>query len=164
MKKKITTTLLVLTFTLASTLTSLAGWEQPAPSEWKYSINNTYYTNGWYWIDGNNDLIAECYYFNENGMMLSSTQTPDNYTVNAEGQWTVNGVVQTKTLTQETQPEVQPQQQLGGNGFIPGTNIPSTGDPALDAQLAESYQGVSIDFGGDGGDNWVNPAPDVTIH
>ena len=54
--------------------------------------------NTWAWIDGNKDGIAECYYFNENGYMLANTNTPDNYTVNENGAWTINGVVQTKNM------------------------------------------------------------------
>ena len=59
---------------------------------------------GWQWIDGNGDGLKECYYFNqtsgENGLplgaMLKNATTPDGYTVNANGEWVVNGVVQTR--------------------------------------------------------------------
>ena len=59
---------------------------------------------GWQWIDGNGDGLKECYYFNQDdtnslglpqGAMLKNTTTPDGYTVNANGEWVVNGVVQT---------------------------------------------------------------------
>lgn len=36
------------------------------------------------------------------------------------------------------------------NGLIPGTNLPSTGNAALDAQIAENQAGVSQDMGGNG--------------
>lgn len=45
-------------------------------------------TGKWQWIDG------YCYLFDENGMMYADCVTPDGYTVNADGRWTVNGVVQ----------------------------------------------------------------------
>lgn len=48
------------------------------------------------WIDGNNDGKAECYYFDSVGYMLVNTTTPDGCTVNADGAWTQNGVVQTQ--------------------------------------------------------------------
>ena len=44
--------------------------------------------NGWRWIDGNQDGVSECYYFDAEGW-LTSTTTPDGYTVNADGAWTV---------------------------------------------------------------------------
>lgn len=46
------------------------------------------FTNTWLWIDG------YCYYFDAQGRMAANVETPDHYTVNADGQWTVDGVVQ----------------------------------------------------------------------
>ena len=83
-------------------------WRQgAAPNEalWWYDYDNgTYASNGWYWIDGNRDGLKECYYFNQTsganglplGAMLRNVTTPDGYTVNANGEWVVNGVVQTR--------------------------------------------------------------------
>ena len=56
---------------------------------------------GWNWIDDNGDGVSECYYFQEasdgrRGRLYKKTTTPDGYTVNEKGQWTVDGVVQTK--------------------------------------------------------------------
>ena len=56
---------------------------------------------GWNWIDDNGDGVSECYYFQEasdgrRGRLYKGTTTPDGYTVNEKGQWTVDGVVQTK--------------------------------------------------------------------
>ena len=79
-----------------------AGW-QKNDTGWWYGTNadNTaWHTNGWQWIDGNNDGVAECYYFNANGYMLAGTTTSDGYTVNADGAWVNNGVVQTKAVGQ----------------------------------------------------------------
>ncbi len=42
----------------------------------------------WLWIDGH------CYRFDANGVMYADCTTPDGYTVNGDGRWTVNGVVQ----------------------------------------------------------------------
>ena len=76
-----------------------AGWQHNMTGWWygTNEANTTWHANGWQWIDGNNDGIAECYCFNQNGYMLASTITPDGFTVNADGAWTVNGVVQTKS-------------------------------------------------------------------
>ena len=64
---------------------------------WWYDLGNgDYYKNSWQWIDGNGDKISECYYFDQNGWMYANTTTPDGFTINENGAWTVNGVVQTK--------------------------------------------------------------------
>ena len=56
------------------------------------TIHDGYYgralTNQWAWIDG------YCYLFDQDGKMYADCTTPDGYTVNADGKWTVNGTVQ----------------------------------------------------------------------
>ena len=57
-----------------------------------------YLYTGWHWIEG------KCYYFTPNtiaggakqGMLYKNGITPDGYSVNETGAWTVNGVVQMK--------------------------------------------------------------------
>lgn len=95
---------------LGCAMTAFAGeWQQPGEGTWKWkNDDSTYAANGWYWLDGNQDGIAECYYFNESGTLLTNTTTPDLYTVNGDGQWTVNGVVQTQASTQAQAPLRQP--------------------------------------------------------
>lgn len=51
----------------------------------------------WQWQDVNGDGISECYYYDDNGTMLTNTTTPDGYTVDSNGAWVVNGVVQTQS-------------------------------------------------------------------
>ena len=58
-----------------------------------------WYANGWHWIDGNWDGLAECYCFDSNGYMYENTTTPDGHTVNGDGAWVENGVVQTKMVS-----------------------------------------------------------------
>lgn len=70
-------------------------------------------------LDGNGDGVAECYYFDGNGYMLANTTTPDGYTVNADGAWTVNGVVQTKSVAVNN-----------GNAATGGVNHNAGYDPA----------------------------------
>lgn len=55
---------------------------------------------GWHWITGE-DGLQRCYYFNPvsdgtRGKLFKNTTTPDEYTVDATGAWTVNGVVVTR--------------------------------------------------------------------
>ena len=64
---------------------------------WYDNGDNTWAANGWRWIDGNQDGVSECYYFDAEGWLLtSSTTTPDGYNVNADGAWTVNGIAQSR--------------------------------------------------------------------
>lgn len=76
--------------------TATGQWKQDATGRWWERLGGGYPTNAWIWIDGNNDGRAECYYFDSVGCMLANTITPDGYTVNADGAWTENGVVQTQ--------------------------------------------------------------------
>ncbi|RKI99557.1 hypothetical protein D7X87_24800 [bacterium D16-54] len=71
-------------------------WKKNDTGWWWERLGGGYPTNAWVWIDGNNDGVAECYYFDSVGYMLTNTTTPDGYTVNADGAWTQNGVVQTQ--------------------------------------------------------------------
>lgn len=77
---------------------AMAGeWRQDAVGYWWQNDDGTYPVNRWQWLDGNQDQVAECYYFNENGYLLTNTITPDLYTVNADGAWVLDGVVQTQS-------------------------------------------------------------------
>ena len=79
MNKKIMTFVLTAAMTATAGITAFAG-------EWK--SNDT----GWWWL--NEDGTFECYYFGDDGYMLSDTTTPDNYQVNKDGAWIVDGGVQ----------------------------------------------------------------------
>ena len=118
MKKSFVTMGLVVALSMATSMTALAGWEQTGTT-WKYQTNGTYYNDGWHWIDGNGDNVAECYFFNVDSTMLLNTTTPDNFTVNADGAWTVNGIVQTKVLNSST----------SSSGNKEGTEVPQTEAP-----------------------------------
>ena len=79
---------------------------------------NTFYLNpvsdgtrgsmvtGWVWIPDKNGVL-KCYYFNSvsNGTCgkLMKDSVIDGSTVNADGEWTVNGVVQTKQADNQKQ-------------------------------------------------------------
>lgn len=98
MRKCILIMILTGILTISMGMTSFAGWEQEG-TNWKYNDNGAYATNGWKWIDGNNDGTAESYYFDSNGILSTNTTTPDGYTVNTDGAWVVNGVIQTQNVT-----------------------------------------------------------------
>ena len=104
MKKKILTMIAAAAMTLAMSVTAFAHtgvWQQDSTGWWWERNGGSYLTNQWMWIDGNADGIAECYCFGPDGYMLASTTTPDGYTVNADGAWTVNGVVQSRGVLPE---------------------------------------------------------------
>lgn len=67
-----------------------AEWKQESDT-WRYQNNDGSYAIGWNWING------KSYYFDPSGNMLSSTTTPDGYQVNENGEWVVDGVVQTQS-------------------------------------------------------------------
>ena len=62
-------------------------WQKNENSVWFcYKDNGDLYTDGWYWIDGNKDGTAECYYFYTDGSMAASCDV-EGYHINADGQW-----------------------------------------------------------------------------
>ena len=82
-----------------------AGWKKisDAPLQWVYENDDgSRLSGGWFWLDGNNDGIAECYYIYDDGIMAYST-TIDGYIVDEEGKW-VNEYGVTFTKTTETAP------------------------------------------------------------
>ena len=86
---------------LSAAFPAMAGsWKNGAgdnAARWWYDNgDNTWAANGWRWIDGNQDGVSECYYFDAEGWLLTATTTPDGYTVNADGAWTVNGIAQSR--------------------------------------------------------------------
>ena len=59
----------------------------------KYLDDNGQIAKGWRWIDDNNDNIAECYRFGEDGAIATASKFKGK-DINDNGQWVVNGVVQ----------------------------------------------------------------------
>ena len=104
-------------FELTGGLTSYAaGWKKLSdePLQWVYENDDgSRLSGGWFWLDGNNDGIAECYYIYDNGIMAYST-TVEGYLVNADGKWIDEaGNIQTKTVdtVQQTAPQQTESQQ-----------------------------------------------------
>lgn len=93
------TTFLIFILSVISAIPAFAlGWSRAnARNAWWYDLGNgNYHKASWQWLDGNNDGISECYRFDNYGWMAENTITPDGYTVNQSGAWTVNNVVQTR--------------------------------------------------------------------
>lgn len=107
MKKKLFTAVIAGVMMMAMSMTALAaGWQKNDTGWWWQRSNGSYPTGEWKWIDGNADGIVECYYFDANGYMLADTTTPDGYTVNADGAWIVDGVIQRRAAHPEIGDEV----------------------------------------------------------
>jgi len=95
MKKRLLTAALAAAMTMAMGITALAGqWAQNETGWWWINDDGSNPAATWKWLDGNQDGIFECYYFDNMGYMMANTTTPDGYTVNADGAWTVDGGVQ----------------------------------------------------------------------
>jgi len=119
--KKLSTVIISALLAAAMTLSAFAGqWAQDAIGWW-YQNNDGSWPVGWAWIDGNNDGIAECYYFNESGYCLMNTTTPDGCIVDPTGAWIVNGIVQTKVVTAQPVPAPATHRQLYGINGVSAT-------------------------------------------
>ncbi|MDO5346634.1 MAG: hypothetical protein Q4E91_12950 [Lachnospiraceae bacterium] len=127
MKKNVVTLMTAAVMTAAMTMTAFAGeWKQDAQGWWWQNDNGTYPNSGWEWLDGNKDGVSECYFFGNDGYLLVNTTVEGQYTVNADGAWVADGVVQTKAAEAAaagTQEQAQTQAQYGddysGNYQVP---------------------------------------------
>lgn len=99
-------------------------WKQEPDGSWSYTTNSGFRStwgyiynpyakdaekNQWFYFDGSGKMLTgwqvingKWYYLNpasdgSMGACLLNSTTPDGYTVNENGEWTVNGVVQTVT-------------------------------------------------------------------
>ena len=102
-KKQIAGTVMAVFLSLNSTISGFAqdsGWHKDEMTKrWWYSVSDgTFYRSSWQWIDGNGDGIAECYYFDSDGYLYTDWITPDGFTVNADGAWTVDNIVQQRKV------------------------------------------------------------------
>lgn len=113
MRKTLIALTLSLSMITATAIPAFAGqWKQQVVGDYQTGFvyensDGTYAKNGWQWIDG------KCYYFDENGVMLASTTTPDGYRVDTTGAWIMNGEVQTQAVEYKTD-VVDPAHPLAG--------------------------------------------------
>ena len=127
-----------LTAAMLSALVSfpaMAGrWQQGSGSNagkwWYNNQDGTYAKDGWFWIDGDEDGVAECYYFDANGWLVTQ-QAVEGYQVAGDGAWVDSGVVQIKDVAGST------------DVYTSGANEISTGTLELGSDLD---LGTEIDF------------------
>ena len=136
MKKGYFVAVIAAAMTVGSAMTSFAGWQSDANGWWWQNEDGSYPSNGWQWIDGNGDGVSESYYFGPDGYMYANTTTPDGYTVNVDGAWTVNGVVQTQT----TQPA-----QTTNTDVMTGYNADGISNAAID--MLNHTQAENVKYG-----------------
>ena len=121
-------------------------WKKNDTGWWWERLGGGYPTNAWVWIDGDNDGKAECYYFDSVGYMLANTTTPDGHTVNADGAWTENGVVQ----TQGTNSDLHDVALAGNTNTVSTTGVVTDGRSwpqiTFDETLLKAYEnnGLSL--------------------
>lgn len=74
-------------------------WEKDSNGAWQFKqLDGTFICNTWAWIDGNSDETAECYYFNDEGIMEYACEI-DGHEVNDNGAMLDdNGDVVTKAV------------------------------------------------------------------
>ena len=85
MKKKIMTLVLTTAMTAAAGLTAFAGeWKSNDTGWWWLNDDGSNPAAEWKWLDGNKDGTFECYYFGNDGYMLSDTTTPEENAGNDE--------------------------------------------------------------------------------
>ena len=112
MKKKalFTAAVSMILYVIISAPAFAGHWQTDASGWWWQNDDGSYPANTWQWLDGNGDGVAECYYFDGNGYMMAAAVTPDGYTVDGNGAWTVNGVVQTQNAADTSQSAVNTSQ------------------------------------------------------
>lgn len=124
MKKRFLMVATAAAMTMMMSMTALAApfgnWQNNDTGWWWQRNNGSYPANEWKWIDGNGDGTAESYYFDVNGYLATNTAV-DGYSVNADGAWTVDGVVQTRPVALDLGDEVmaaQTQMQTATDGAV----------------------------------------------
>ena len=127
MKKTWKTLILSGILSLSLSIPAFAGsWQLDTTGYWYQNDDGSYPVNCQQWIDGNNDGVAESYYFNDNGYILVNTTTPDGYTVDANGACIINGIVQTQTVSASSvpsEPEVPQKQETNPSTLPNNTSV-----------------------------------------
>lgn len=78
--------------------TAYGGQWQQGGSGWQWAEDDgSLARSEWKWLDGNQDGIAECYYFDSAGNMAVNTWI-DGSQVDGNGCWVADGKIQTKTV------------------------------------------------------------------
>lgn len=138
--------LAVIPATLAFSFTSLAGqWHEDMNGWWYENDDGSYHRNGWYWVDGDQDGLAECYYFGNSGYVADDTGMIEGYEVTADGAWEVDGEVQTKEVPKPNDPAAVETYLAAEKKFGELNAL----DADMDAYMAMEVAGETVDMGMD---------------
>ncbi len=107
---------------------AMGSWQQNETGWWWQRTDGSYPASEWKWVDGDGDGTAESYYFDGNGYLATNTTTPDGYTVNADGAWVQDGVVQKRAVMLDLGDEVLAAQTATQT---------NTGNPVTDGKSIE---------------------------
>ena len=85
---------IILLLTFMFSLSAYAGeWKRDNKGWWWDNGDGTFPKDEWVWLDGDGDGVAQCYYFDKDGYLMTDTVTPDGSEVNKDGAWIMNGEV-----------------------------------------------------------------------
>ena len=139
--------LLTVTSLLSISMASAAfagTWKQNDHGWWWQEKDKTYPSSTWEWIDSDGDGMAECYYFDENGYLLTGTTTPDGYTVNESGAWVDQGLVRQRATNPFTAQAVnQKGKALYEEAGQKTSELPGL-DVNTDLWMTFSYEGLEL--------------------
>lgn len=129
MKKIIKLFAVAALLSVSMALTAHAGaWKQDGHGWWWQDSDKSYPSSTWKWIDSDGDGMAECYYFDENGYLLTGTTAPDGSIVNESGAWTDEGVVRQRASS----PSASRNMNQKGLELYQEADQKSSGLPGLD--------------------------------
>ncbi len=117
----------LLSVSMASTAHAGA-WKQDKNGWWWQDGDKSYPSSTWEWIDSDGDGMAECYYFDENGYLLTGTTAPDGSIVNEAGAWTDEGYVRQRAST----PSASNNMNRKGLELYQAADLKSSSLPGLD--------------------------------
>ena len=79
---------------LASSPAYAGNWVHDRNGWWWQEEDGSYPRSQWKWLDGDGDCLAECYYFDSEGYMVTDAIVGMDYEVNEDGAWVEDGQVQ----------------------------------------------------------------------
>ncbi|WP_049962188.1 hypothetical protein [Oribacterium sp. FC2011] len=143
---------------MASFIANAGAWKKDNHG-WRYDYGNgTYPVSCWEWLDVDSDYVAECYYFNDKGYLVTSSVTPDGSVVDRNGAWISSthsdypndGYVETKVVAPNGLSE---NIQTGSYFFTSGTEyLAFCGQPSSKEKITYGFDLIRIThtYNGDG--------------
>ena len=121
------------------------GWKQDSTGWWYQNLDGSFPAATWQWIDedknneGDGELAS--YYFDINGYLVTNT-TIDGYTVNADGAWTIDGVVQVKL--DDWKQKAEERKARGQNRYYYEEQNPYRNDPEYQTMREEMFADLQV--------------------